>query len=162
MIPTLVSLGDYSLGEITGINFNEFQSDIRKVAQMDLNKLQSDIGIINSFLGEIMQINFDELKLDVKDFTQINFVQFKSDLEILAEQPPVKVYPYYERRSGRERKEINYEQGFRSIDVSAEPGSPFRLSYVVKDSVVLEDSDNYSDCVGEKVYTQREIEKLRS
>ena len=121
MIPTLVSLGDYSLGEITRINFNE-------------------------------------LKLDVKDFTQINVVQFKSDLEILAEQPPVKVYPYYRNKD----KEMDYEEGYRIINVSAEPGSPFRLSYVVKDSVVLEDSDNYSDCVGEKVYTQREIEKLRS
>lgn len=95
--------------------------------------------------------------VEIEKVGEIDFERLKSNIGLLAQQPPVKVYPSYRG------KEIDYETGFRHISVELEfrgDGRP-NFIYRVSDRASVRGSVNHSDQVGMKSYTQEEVDELR-
>ena len=92
------------------------------------------------YLEEIMGFDFDELK---------------DNLEILSQQPHVEVDSCYKDI------EINYKEGYRLINVKSDSGRLLRFSYTVMDRANVKGSAD-SQFVGKRIYTQQEVEELRS
>ncbi len=93
------------------------------------------------YLEEIMGFDFDE---------------FKDNIEILSQQPPLEVDSCYKDIK------INYKEGYRLIKVKSKSGRLLRLSYTVMDRANVKGSTEYSQFVGQRIYTQKEVEELRS
>lgn len=93
---------------------------------------------------------------DLEEFKGLDFGILMSDIAFLAQQPLLKVSACHMD------KEINYEIGYRSVSVRTEHGRPINeLSYTVIDRANVIGSDNYSDQVGIKSYTQKDVDELR-
>lgn len=106
---------------------------------------------------KIAQVNLTLTNIFLEDIMEFDFEKLKSDIELLAEQPPVKVYPTFKE------EEIDYKTGYRSIIVRSKSDKrPIRLLYTIMDRAGVIGSVNYSEFVGIKKYTQQEVDELRS
>ena len=103
----------------------------------------------------INKVTLDISERDIEEVGELDFDKLKLDLEILAQQPPVEVHPYYKD------KKIDYRMGRRTIIAETEIGTPLEFSYTLSDRASVKGSINYSDNVGMVKYTQEEVDELR-
>ena len=103
-----------------------------------------------------IRVNLSLGTTSLERIKDLDFEKLISDIELLSQQLPVDVDPYYRN------KKIDYGSGYRSVNVRMKSESFLSLVYSVIDSARVEGSTNQSDSVGSRTYTQKEVDEMRA